>query len=354
MKEKLKKINEIKNNINLCNKNPSEEQKIKNNLPNKNVLNSTLINLYQKEDTLCDLEKLPKNLNPFGKIFFDVILQEIKPFSKFKYFLSYNVKQFIYKFNDDLRQEFLIMQMIKLFKEIFSIENLPLNLTTYNIIITSNKSGIIEYIPNTISIHSLLKFLNKNKISLANFFTLFFNKNLLEAQKNFAESLAAYSLVCFILNIKDRHNENILLDYNGKIIHIDFGFALGISPGNLNFENAPFKITEDYINILGGIDSEIFVYFKSLFMKGLIAVKKYYKYFENILRLMFDGLFRNINCFEGKEIDEIVENMKKKFFLNLNEKDYNKIVDDIINESINNWRTGYYDYYQKLTNDIEY
>ena len=30
------------------------------------------------------------------------------------------------------------------------------------------------------------------------------------------------------------------------------------------------------------------------------------------------------------------------------------IVDDIINESINNWRTGYYDYYQKLTNDIEY
>ena len=54
------------------------------------------------------------------------------------------------------------------------------------------------------------------------------------------------------------------------------------------------------------------------------------------------------------EIEEIVENMKKKFFLNLNENDYYKIVDDIINESINNWRTGYYDYYQKLTNDIEY
>jgi phosphatidylinositol 4-kinase len=105
---------------------------------------------------------------------------------------------------------------------------------------------------------------------------------------------------------------------------------------------------------MGGIDSEIFVYFKSLFMKGLIAIRKYYEYFENILRLMFNGLFRNINCFEGKEIEEIIENMKKKFFLNLNENDYNKIVDDIINESINNWRTGYYDYYQKLTNDIEY
>ncbi len=52
----------------------------------------------------------------------------------------------------------------------------------------------------------------------------YFGDSFEEAQKNFVESLAGYSLFNYLFNVKDRHNANILLDNLGHIIHIDFGF----------------------------------------------------------------------------------------------------------------------------------
>ena len=73
---------------------------------------------------------------------------------------------------------------------------------------------------------------------------------------------------------KDRHNANILIDESGSIIHIDFGYILGESPGfNMNFENAPFKLTQEYVDIMGGIDSPAFRKFKTLFYDGFKALQ---------------------------------------------------------------------------------
>lgn len=38
----------------------------------------------------------------------------------------------------------------------------------------------------------------------------------------------------------------------GHMIHIDFSFMISSSPGNLNFEKAPFKFTQDYIELMEG------------------------------------------------------------------------------------------------------
>lgn len=77
----------------------------------------------------------------------------------------------------------------------------------------------------------------------------------LHAKLNFIRSLAGSSIITYILKIKDRHNGNILIDIDGNVIHIDFGFILGMSPGGINFESSPFKLTEEYVILMGGKDS---------------------------------------------------------------------------------------------------
>jgi len=42
-------------------------------------------------------------------------------------------------------------------------------------------------------------------------------------------------------------------------MHIDFGFLLSSAPGKgIQFEKAPFKLTEEYVSCLGGVKSEAF------------------------------------------------------------------------------------------------
>ncbi len=88
---------------------------------------------------------------------------------------------------------------------------------------------------------------------------------------------ARYAVACFLLQAKDRHNGNILLDGRGRLVHIDFGFILEISPGgNMRFESAAFKLSHEMAQLLdpgGGRASAPFRRFQELCIRGFLAAR---------------------------------------------------------------------------------
>ena len=133
-------------------------------------------------------------------------------------------------------------------------------------------------------------------------------KTYRKAQKNFMQSLAAYSLVCYILQIKDRHNQNIMIDQNGHILHIDFGFLLSNQPGKgLKFEAVPFKLTSEFIDVLGDRLPE----FRRLMADGFRALQEHADKLLILVEMMLMGN-NDIKCFiEGEETIRI---MKRNLF----------------------------------------
>ena len=37
---------------------------------------------------------------------------------------------------------------------------------------------------------------------------------------------------------------------------------------NLGFESSPFKLTPEFVDVMGGVDSDMFAYFKILILQG--------------------------------------------------------------------------------------
>lgn len=351
----LKKMNSFSNNNNNQLINDEKElnnNSIKNNEDDEKLVKNIEISSYNCKSNLfglVDWKTVDPKFNPFGKPW-AIIKEEIKEKSKYRNFPTYQVKSYIYKSNDDLKQELMILQLIKRCQEIFDLAGLPLKLGVYEILITSDRSGMIEVIPDTCSIDQIKKAMPEY-FTLKDFFLKVFGMNYEEAQINFAQSLAAYSIVCYIFQIKDRHNGNILIDNCGHLIHIDFGFVLGISPGNLNFESVPFKLTQEYIDILGGMNSEIYEYYILLIMKGLLEMRKHIDNFLSIIQIMKNGC--EMPCFVSDYFETKISEFKQRFY-SVNNEDYYTYARNLVTESSNSWRTNKYDSFQKFSNGILY
>lgn len=266
---------------------------------------------------------------------------------------GWDLRSVIVKSGDDCRQEHLAVQLISHFYDIFQEAGLPLWLRPYEVLVTSSYTALIETISDTASIHSI-KSRYPNVSSLRDFFVAKYQENSPSfklAQRNFVESMAGYSLVCYLLQVKDRHNGNLLLDEEGHIIHIDFGFMLSNSPGGVNFESAPFKLTRELLEVMDsdaeGVPSEFFDYFKVLCIQGFLTCRKHAERIILLVEMVQDSGFP---CFKGGP--RTIQNLRKRFHLSLTEEQCVSLVLSLISSSLDAWRTRQYDYYQRVLNGI--
>lgn len=164
-------------------------------------------------------------------------------------------------------------------------------------------------------------------------------------------SLAAYSLFSYLLQVKDRHNGNLLLDSEGHLVHIDFGFLLGLAPGGaFSLETAPFKLTDEMVEVLGGLDSPLFADFVSCFTKGFIALQANCEHLLAALGVL--ARQSAFPCLQGRPVASVLDKLRQRFRTELSVKDAVKHCLDLVTNSCGHLGTIRYDQFQYLTNGI--
>lgn len=270
----------------------------------------------------------------------------------------------IVKNGDDLPQEAFACQLISLISNIWKKHKVDFWTKRMKILITSANAGLVETITNAMFIHSIKKSLTELSIengenAKGRIFTLkdYFQKlyglvdslKYVKAQENFAISLASYSIICYVLQIKDRHNGNIMLDHEGHIIHIDFGFLLSNSPGSVGFEAAPFKLTSEYVEVLGGLESKAYLKFVDTCKNCFKALRKEWEQIVSIVELMQKG--SSLPCFNNGDNTSVL--LQQRLQLHLSDEEIDSFIEVyLIEKSVGSMYTRLYDQFQMITQGI--
>lgn len=167
------------------------------------------------------------------------------------------------------------------------------------------------------------------------------------ARHNFMVSEAGYAIASFLLQCKDRHNGNILIDSEGHLVHIDFGFILEISPGkNMKFESADFKLSHEMTQLLdpGGMrNSQFYHSFEEMCIRAFLAARSVADPIIACVALMRHS---GLPCFE---IGHAVKNIRNRFHLDKSEKHVAALIKGVVTNAYCKWTTAYYDKLQDYT-----
>lgn len=125
---------------------------------------------------------------------------------------------------------------------------------------------------------------------------------------------------------------------------LDFGFIFDIAPGGGLLEKAPFKLTSEMIQVMGGnSDQQPFKQFSELVVKGYLASRPYA---ELIMQLVKPMLESGLPCFKG----DTIRRLQTRFQIDKSDREAADFMIQRIRDSFENQRTVIYDYFQKITN----